>query len=77
MVRHWREKYPAKIEEYKGYLRAGMQKYNCDHMEATIKLVALLQEKEPYDSGMAQALLLATCVEMTMGESADFRDPAQ
>jgi hypothetical protein len=59
----WRDKYGEKIADYQRYIRAGMQKYGCDEMKATMKLVALLQEKEP-DSGMQQALVLAAYVEM-------------
>ena len=52
----WREKYAEKVADYQRYIRAGMQKYACDEMKATMNLVALLQEKEP-DSGMQQALV--------------------
>jgi hypothetical protein len=59
----WCERYAEKVADYQQYIRAAMQKYGCDEMQATMKLVALLQEKEP-DSGMQQALVLAGYVEM-------------
>ena len=58
----WRENYKSKVEENQGFIRAGMAKYNCDELHATMKMVAVLQEKYP-DSGMTQALLLAAYVE--------------
>lgn len=59
----WRERYAEKVAEYQGYIRSGMQKYACDEMKATMRLVELLQEKEA-GSGMHQALILAAYVEM-------------
>jgi hypothetical protein len=59
----WRERYAEKVAEYQPYILAAMQKYGCDEMKATMKLVALLQEKEP-ESWMQQALVLASYVEM-------------
>lgn len=59
----WGEKYPEKVEDYKKYILAAMKKYGCDEMKATMKLVELLQEKEQ-DSGMHQALILASYVEI-------------
>lgn len=59
----WRGDYPKKVAEYQRLIRSGMAKYACDEIKATMKIVALLQEKEP-DSGMHQALILAAYVEM-------------
>ena len=59
----WGERYDSKVEEYGKYIRAGMQKYECDELHSTMKIVALLQEKKS-DSGMSQALILAAYAEM-------------
>lgn len=47
LYRVFGEKYSEKISVYQEYIRAAMEKYSCDDLEAAMKCVAVLQEKSP------------------------------
>lgn len=59
----WGDHYLAKVNEWKHYIEQAAVKWQCSEMDALMRLVKLLQEKDPA-SGMTQALLLAAYVEM-------------
>ena len=63
MSRFWRDSFLEKVAEHQASIQAAMRSNQCDAMQATMQMAKSLQEKEP-DSGMKQALLLASYVEM-------------
>lgn len=63
MRRFWGEKYPAKIEEFRGFIEKERMRSGLETLHATMGLVQILQEEHP-DSSLTQALLFAACVEM-------------
>lgn len=63
MRRFFGDQYLVKILEQQELIKRAMIKYQCDEINATMKIVELLQQKVP-DSGMTQALFIAACVEL-------------
>lgn len=63
MKSFWGDRYAAKMDEYKGYIKRKIEKDGCDEMKAVMALVKHLQVNHP-DSGMSQGLLFAAYVEL-------------
>lgn len=55
--------YRKRIEEYQGYIRRGMTKWNIGALDAAMKLVAKIQ-MEAWQTPIVQACLFAAYVEM-------------
>jgi hypothetical protein len=45
MKRFWKEEYAGKVAEYRHYIEAAMNKYNCDAIPAMIKICSNLQRE--------------------------------
>lgn len=59
----YRDKYPAKMEEYGNLIKAAMIKHNIkDEIQASMKLMEPL--KNVPDSGIVIMLITAACVEL-------------
>ena len=56
----WGDQYPAKIEQYQGFIKAGMAKWSLDELHATMEIIKRLQA---CDLG-GEALVFAACVEL-------------
>lgn len=63
MRRFLGERYFEKVNSCQDDIRKAMLKFGLSELNATMKLVELLQQRVP-DSGMTQAIYLAACVEM-------------
>lgn len=57
------EKFKAKVEGYRPIIQDLMDKWKCDEIKATMKIVEMLISKGQ-DDGMAVMLAFAACVEM-------------
>lgn len=63
MRRLWGDKYAAAITECQRYIDCAKRLHGIDDIAGTMKLVSILQEKDPAGSGLVQSLLWAAYVE--------------
>ena len=62
MRRFLRDKYPAQMAKYKGYIETAKARWSLDTIPAAMRLVAELQKR--HDGSMSQPLVIAAAVEM-------------
>lgn len=58
------EKFREKVAEYSSFIRGAMKKHECEEITAAMEIITVLQSKGDMDTGVAQMLTLAACVEM-------------
>ena len=63
------EKYPARVEVFKQYIREVMAKTGCDYMMATIQIAKALAADTTKDTGVQQGMIYAACVEISEEKS--------